>query len=118
MYVPAHLQEIAKQLGLRSWVARKGFPREIYFETIDLLKANFARHSAAEPRDEVLAGCLAYTIDHEGVLLTHVLEAGTYKLSEGDGDPDRRWLKVCQAAAWVVLQAYAKACKDGEWPVD
>jgi hypothetical protein len=117
VHVPVHLQEIETKLGLRTWVAGKKFPRETYFETIDGARDLLARHEGAnaeEPRHELIANTVAGVLDHEGLLLTHVLDAGTYSLDTEDRE--MRWLHVCQAGAWVVLQAYERACKAGKWP--
>ncbi len=89
----------------------------MYFETVDGAKGLLARHKGAEaeePRDELIANTVASVLDHEGLLLTYVLKEGTYSLDTEDRE--MRWLRVCQAAAWVVLQAYERACKAGEWP--
>jgi hypothetical protein len=102
---------------LRSWVTGKSFPSHVYFETIDGAKVLLARHEptgAEEPRNELLAIIVAAALDHEGLLLTHLLESGTYTLDSEDRE--MRWLRACQAAAWVVLQAYELGCKKGEWP--
>ena len=116
MRVPAHLQEIAATLALRSWVDGKKFPQEKYFETIDLARPLLARHGAGngEPRPELVVMILTTTLDEEGLLLTYVLEKGTYPLDVEDRE--MRWLRCCQAAAWVILQAYERACKAREWP--
>jgi hypothetical protein len=118
MQIPAHLQEIAQQLALRSWVASSKFPHDTYFETIDELKKRLRRHaprddpdSADDPPPEAIVVPVATMLDREGLLITHVLDTGTYSAD----DPDR-WHRACLAAAWVVLQAYEKECKAGRWP--
>jgi hypothetical protein len=116
MHVPAHLQEIARQLALRSWVDGRSFPRESYFETIDGGRELLARHNkdADESRHGVVI-LIAGALDEEGLLLTHMLDKGTYSRDSSE-DREARWFRVCLAAAWVVLQAYEKDCKAGKWP--
>lgn len=114
MRVPAHLQEISRKLGLRAWVNNKDFPKAHYFETIDVGKAmlkGFVEDGA--DRDEFVVQIVATALDAQGMLLTHVLEAGTYDLDTEDRE--MTWLRACQAAGWVVLQAYALACQKKEW---
>lgn len=121
MRVPAHLQEISKALALRSWVQAKSFPTEVYFETIDRAKGLLDRHAGTDEAgtengapDELVVSVVAAALDAEGLLLTHVLNTGTYALDTEDRE--MRWLHACQAAAWVVLQAYASSCRAGRWP--
>lgn len=116
MRVPAHLQEISRKLGLRSWVNHnKDFPKAHYFKTIDDGKTMLEQFGeVGADRDEFVVRIIATALDVQGMLLTHVLEAGTYDLDTEDRE--MTWLRACQAAGWVVLQAYELACKNNEWP--
>jgi len=115
VHVPAHLQEISHNLGLRSWVnSNKDFPKAHYFKTIDDAKTMLEqfREDGAD-RDELVVQIVATALDAQGMLLTHVLDAGTYDLNTEDRE--MTWLRACQAAGWVVLQAYELAIKNKEW---
>lgn len=117
MHVPAHLQEIARKLALRSWIEGKDFPLEHYFETIEGAGTLLGRHKnadSANPRPELVVNVVAGALDEEGLLLTQVLKAGTYDV-DGE-DPEGRWFKICQAAAWVIYQSFEKECSAGKWP--
>ncbi len=117
MRVPAHLQEVKEALALRSWVESKAFPRESYFETIDLCKERLGHHQPEdeddEPSKDAIPPMLAAALDYEGRLLTYVLAQETMAIED-----EARWGNICLAAGWVVLQLYEKACRNGEWPPD
>jgi hypothetical protein len=105
----------AQSLALRSWVDGRQFPKDAFFETIDTCKTLLAsKHKPADgddpPSDHALAIMLAGTLDEQGQLLAYALERQTVAFKD-----EQEWLKVCLAAAWVVLQVYEKACKDGSW---
>jgi hypothetical protein len=117
VHVPTHLVEVAKALGLRNWVKKRGFPTPQYFSTVDDCKRMLARHANPErddPNNEAIVAVLAEMLNNEGILATHVLSVNTY-ISIGD-TPEQRWKTACTAAGWVVLQAYDLACKTGKWP--
>jgi hypothetical protein len=115
MRIPAHLQQISKQLALRSWVKSSKCARETHFESIDIFKARIFAHQSdgqdSSDNDELLVTMIGAALNAEGALLTHALDKGTCDL---DG-PDQ-WSKVCLAAGWAVLQNYEHACSNGDWP--
>lgn len=118
MQIPTHLLDVAKTLGLRNWVKKKGFPEADYFTTIDDCKAMLARHQDPEREnlnEDAIVTVIAAMLDNEGILATHALNLGTYS-SIGD-TPEQRWKTACVAAGWTVLQAYDLACKNGKWPL-
>ncbi len=117
MQIPAHLQQISKQLALRSWVKGSKFARDSHFESIDTFKARISVHQAdgqnGSDGDEAVATMISVALHAEGALLTHALEVETFSI---DG-PDK-WSKVCLAAGWAVLQSYEHACSNGDWPCE
>jgi hypothetical protein len=115
MRIPAHLQQVSEQLALRAWVARSDFPSDTHFESIDIFKERVQKHQPdeADPEapDRLIAIMIGAALDAEGALLTEVLSVATFEISDED-----EWARCCEAAGWVVLQAYENACSKGEWP--
>jgi hypothetical protein len=110
--IPAPLQETATTLGLRRWVAHRDFPRDAYFGAIDEFSSVLSRFTpSGDPEPRQLAVLLAVAVDEEGALLTYVLDKATLPISD-----DATWLKICQAAAWVILQRYNLEVDNGTWP--
>jgi len=108
--IPVELQETAKAFNVRKWVESKDFPKQQYFETVDIFREQLERFDPdGEVNNKHLATILACTIDTEGALATHALATG---IEIGTAE---KWLQICTAAAWVVLQGYANAVKKGEW---
>ena len=113
MRVPAPLQDIAKTLGLRDWVRRKGFPLDDYCGTVDGAYEIVRRHQAPDDDDDPVhdqvVPVIAAALDTEGALLKHCLNEA-YEIPDDD-----TWARVLKAAAWVVLQRYELAVKNGDW---
>lgn len=110
--VPAHLQEVARALGLRSWVDSRKFAKDVHFESIEIFRERLRRHAEggeAELSADLVVPMIAKALDVEGRLLTHVLDAKTYPI-----DDEATWQKICNAAAWVVLQAYERERGSGK----
>jgi len=109
--VPAHLQEIAAALALRSWVARRAFPRQRYFRAIDdgtelIIQVG----DPAEPPLDGVVSILACMLDREGRLVEHVLDKGTYSICD-----EQVWVNICRAAGWEIVQAHALDVRNGKW---
>lgn len=108
--IPAPLQDIAATAQVRNWVRKKGFPQEVYFESIDRAKVALGVFNLDEIPTSTLAISVVASIDAEGSLLNHVIPLGI------GVDDDARWYKICLSAAYVVLNEYFKAVEDGKWP--
>ena len=119
MKIPAHLQDTVARLSLRSWVTRKDFPRDFWFETIEQAKTLLRRHPPHDPDDEAppdepdteaIAVILATALDAENRLVTYVTDTATTEIKNEDD-----WHRICMATAWLILQAYETAVRKQEW---
>ncbi|MDF2146758.1 hypothetical protein [Knoellia sp. p5-6-4] len=108
--IPAECQDMARTADVRKWVRSKKFPRNEYFESIDLFRSELKKYDPDGEHYPHLAVMLARSIDVEGCLLTHVLEVGV-EIADAS-----KWDKICVAAAWAVLQEYQNALEKGDWP--
>lgn len=107
-------------MGLRSFVGSSSFPFETYCESIELFKEQLRRHPhidpddtaapPAEPSEKAVVAMIAAALDEEGLLLTDVTKTGTVAI-----DTEQKWLEICRAAGWVVLQRYERAVRNGQW---
>lgn len=113
MRIPAPLQDTERTLGLRQWVRRRGFPLADYCQTVDGGREIVRRHQPPDDEegaaDDQVVPVIAAALDAEGALLAHCLE-NAYEIPD-----DEAWAKVLRAAAWVVLQRYQLAVRNGEW---
>lgn len=121
------MQDTAKACALRSWVDRKHFPIDDYCQKIDDADAFLQGSSAAEDAattdehavaaaeedtvsNDQLVALIAMLLDNEGALVAYCLK---HEIAIMDKE---NWLRICEAAAWVLLQRYQLRVKKGEWP--
>lgn len=116
MRIPPDMQGVANDLRLRELVKSRKFPRDRYYESIELYRDRLTEKHP-NPEDENLAPPLsavapliAGTIASEGLLLAHCLENGIEV-----GDEAEFWNK-CMAMAWATLQAHERDVNNGRWP--
>lgn len=68
--IPAHLQDAAQSLGLRTWVGGKGFDKEAHHSAIKVYRARLASFTDdGDVPNELLVQMIATTLDAEGALL-------------------------------------------------
>jgi hypothetical protein len=107
------MQDTAKTVALRSWIDRKHFPVDDYCQKIDdareFLMGTAAADDATVSDDQIVA-MIAMMLDNEGALVAYCLD-NDVEITDAEN-----WLKICQAAAWVLLQRYELRVKKGEWP--
>jgi hypothetical protein len=110
MRIPAHLQDLAQRVAAKSWTKAKSFPRDVYFQNIDIFAKTISDINGGEvPQNKSLAEAISIMVEEENSLLAHVL-----KKNIGIKD-DAEWSQMCKAAAWVILQEYNNAKKSGKW---
>lgn len=115
MHIGATLRTTAKNCGLRTWIDGKNFPRDDWFESVDLARSILQRHTPdgadiIDPDWAALAPIIALIMDRDGLLLAHVAKKGK------DTEDQAEWERICLAAAYVVLERYEAAVKEGRWP--
>jgi len=109
--VPTPMRLLAEKGAFNGWAAGDGFPRDRYFTTIDQLLATDVIGPVDDPKWGLLVLVLAHGINEDGDLAQYVSDKKV--LEPGD---DEEWMKMCTAAAWVVVRGHHKACADGKWP--
>lgn len=109
--IPTPLQSTAKDLGLNSWVNKRDFPRDSYFNAIEALRAS-ALALSVQIDEHKIAALLAAMLDEEDALTTHVLALR----SAVDISSSAVWEKCCMAAAYVTVQRYVREVENGKWP--
>ncbi len=75
-----------------------------------MLQRHVGDDGGQDPDYEAIAPVIARLLDREGALYNYVGAQAHCP------DTDDGWLKVCLAAAWVILDRYEQAVKKGKWP--
>ena len=108
--VPVHLREAATAHTLKGWASRQDLSK--YFHAIDSFENTLAPFMAdGHAPNETLVSLLGLILNENDALADHVIEGAGGALND-----EKDWLKVCQAASWVILQEYVRRVERGEWP--
>jgi hypothetical protein len=101
---------------LEDWVDGE-CPLEEHFKTIDLLeqRLNQAHHAPGDTkvRDAAVVTLIAICLDEEMELENHVIHSG---VSGYDLTKEGAFAPIFQAAGWLILRRYRRACENEEWP--
>lgn len=108
MRIPTHLQQIANNLGLKSWVEGKKFPWTHYAQSIETYRQRLENLPSLDSTgdlniNQALAVMVGEELNVEGALSTHVLDENSYDIGD-----DAEWKKICEAAGWCVMQRYER----------
>lgn len=118
MRVPNHLRSHVGNYNLEDWVDEK-CDLEEHFKTIEQLEQRMSQgHHApgdSRVRDTALVTLVATCLDEEMALENHVIDnpVNSYNTTEPGA-----FVPIYQAAGWLILRRYRKACADGRWPPD
>jgi hypothetical protein len=116
MRVPSHLREYVRDFDLETWVDEE-CGLKTHYATVELLEARLlqAHHAPGNEkvRDTALVALIAICLDEEMLLEDHVIDKA---LAGYDFSKEGSMVPVCQAAGWLILRKYRKACADGHWP--
>jgi hypothetical protein len=104
MRIPTHLRQLVNNLALKSWVDSRDFPIDHYAESVEIYRQRLESRmdgTGGEDADvqKAIVVMLAQEIDLEEALSTHVLNETVHDISD-----ESEWAKICEAAAWSVLQ--------------
>lgn len=116
MRIPDHAQGFVKQLGLRSWVDHKNFPHDEFFALIDANRQQLIALLPTDDEDEdgtVPDDCLVNAL--VGGLRTH-RRLRDHVQGKVEWEGQEEYERICAACGWVILQAYYRAIKKGDWP--
>lgn len=106
------MRDTAKEITVKTWFKKKFKKPDLWFSAIDSFIAvadGFTQGEKAE--NKIVVSCLAAMVDTEGSLADHVVDNIGASVSD-----ESTWLKMCTAAAWVIMQNYRTAEHKGEWP--
>lgn len=107
--IPPHYRDTAKEIAAKKWFKSKKDDRGAWFARVD--KCISMLKAFGEPvSNKSVASMLAVAVLEEDSLADHVVE----KIGASVSD-EGAWLKMCTAAAWVILQEYLFAVEKGEW---
>ena len=107
--VPPHYRDTAKEITAKKWFKAKKTERADWFSRVD--KCISMLKSVGEPvENKSIASMLAVIVLEEQTLADHVVEKVGAQVSD-----ETVWVKMCTAAAWVILQEYRTAVDKGEW---
>lgn len=116
--IHASLAGTKKSCALGTYAARKSFPLEEYFQSIDAFKvvieAKRERWGKDPDDNAALLTMLSGLLDQDEELMTYILNETQYDIG-GDGG-DLAWKKVCDALGWTLIQEYDKALEARRWP--
>jgi hypothetical protein len=122
--IPSHLAELSDVHALKNWVDGKDCRDELWFRSIDQSFEILGRHPPIpESMDEdgapeelpwdLVVNLLAWTLRREGLLWTYVQKGAQGGISTAED-----WFRVCEAAAWRLVQRYNREVQAKRWPPD
>lgn len=109
--IPVHLQETAKEIAARTWAKNKDFKQKLWFSAIDIFSQQLSAFTQDDAENDQIVPLIARMVYEERSLAEHV-----FKETDASISNDEVWLKMCEAAAWVIVQMYRLAVEKGEWP--
>jgi hypothetical protein len=110
--IPADVRDTAKEIAAKKWFKTKHSQRKAWFSAIDDYINHLEGFSGGEKAEnKSVAAMLAVAVHTEYSLADHVVD----KIGASVSDPDA-WMKMCTAAAWVIMQEYRNDVEKGDWP--
>ena len=113
MHIELPIRQEIKQYRLRSWVKGRKFPSADHFVHIDVQRREYRRMVGRDndPDWAFLQPIVSMSLNRGGHL-------GAYLDRKRVTVTDDEWIRVCQAAAWALLDEYEKAVAAGKWVPD
>ncbi|UXM91111.1 hypothetical protein [Paenarthrobacter sp. JL.01a] len=111
--IPADVRDKAKEIAAKKWFKSKAPQRKAWFSAIDDCINHLEGFSGGEKAEnKSIAAMLAVAVHTEYSLADHVVDKVGASVSDHDA-----WMKMCTAAAWVIVQEYRNDVEKGAWPV-